>query len=112
MPRAQSIPHLTFDRVQDKPLADIWYHGSAFNAYRGTEWMSEPCSTCERKTIDFGGCRCQAMAVIGDASATDPVCIKSPHHKALQQKANEHAASADAPFVYRTAPGDATEPAE
>ena len=109
---AQSIPHLTFDRVQDKSLADIWYHGNAFNAYRGTDWMSDPCKTCERKTIDFGGCRCQAMAIIGDASATDPVCIKSPHHQALQEQAREHAAKTDAPFVYRVAPGTATEPAE
>lgn len=109
---AQSIPHLSFDRVQDKPLADIWYDSSAFNAYRGTDWMADPCKTCERKTIDFGGCRCQAMAVIGDASATDPVCIKSPHHQALQDQANEHAAKADAPFVYRVSSGTATEPAE
>jgi len=109
---AQSIPHLQFDRVQDKPLAEIWYNNSAFNAYRGTEWMSEPCQSCDRKTIDFGGCRCQAMAIVGDANATDPVCIKSPHHKDLQSQANQHAASIDAPFVYRTAPGKTREPAE
>ncbi|NVO56716.1 pyrroloquinoline quinone biosynthesis protein PqqE [Rhodobacteraceae bacterium B1Z28] len=109
---AQSIPHLRFDRVQDKSLAEIWHHNAAFNAYRGTGWMSEPCQSCERKTVDFGGCRCQAMAIIGDASATDPVCIKSPHHKQLQAQANQHAARVDAPFVYRTAPGTAREPAE
>ena len=79
---------------------------------RIAERMSDPCKTCERKTIDFGGCRCQAMAVIEDASATDPVCIKSPHHQALQKQANEYASMTDAPFVYRVAPGTATEPAE
>lgn len=109
---AQSIPHLSFDRVQDKPLSDIWYHSAAFNAYRGTDWMPEPCQSCDRKTIDFGGCRCQAMALVGDASATDPVCVKSPHHQALQDQANQHAASVDAPFVYRVAPGAVAETTE
>lgn len=102
---AQSIPHLTFDNVKSKALAEIWYEGSAFNAYRGTDWMQEPCRSCERKEIDFGGCRCQAMAVVGDAAATDPVCIKSPHHGALQAKADDHATRDDAPLVYRQAPG-------
>ena len=74
--------------------------------------MQEPCASCERKTIDFGGCRCQAMAIVGDPAATDPVCIKSPHHGALQVQADAHAAAIDAPFVYRVAPGKATEPAE
>ncbi|MGR3442288.1 MAG: pyrroloquinoline quinone biosynthesis protein PqqE [Thalassococcus profundi] len=102
---AESIPHLTFDNVRDTPLRDIWYEGSAFQAYRGTEWMSEPCKSCERKTVDFGGCRCQAMAIVGDASATDPVCIKSPHHGALVAQADAHAASVEARLVYRSAPG-------
>lgn len=109
---AQTIPHLTFERVQDKPLADIWYHSTAFNAYRGTDWMAEPCQSCERKTIDFGGCRCQAMAIIGDAGATDPVCTRSPHHKNLQAQANRHAAKVDAPYVYRTGPEVAHNAAE
>ncbi|WP_299964098.1 pyrroloquinoline quinone biosynthesis protein PqqE [uncultured Roseobacter sp.] len=101
---AESIPHLTFDRVQDRNLHDIWYKGDAFNAYRGTDWMAEPCRSCDRKTVDFGGCRCQAMAIVGDAAATDPVCIKSPHQGALQVQADTHAAQDDAPLVYRTAP--------
>lgn len=101
---AQSITHLTFDTVRDKALSDIWYHGSAFEAYRGTEWMAEPCMSCERKTVDFGGCRCQAMAITGDASATDPVCVKSPHHGALQNQAAAHAAQEDAALTYRVAP--------
>jgi pyrroloquinoline quinone biosynthesis protein E len=98
---AQTIKHLTFDRVQDRPLADIWYRGAAFDAYRGTDWMTEPCKSCERKTIDFGGCRCQAMAILGDPNATDPVCIKSPYHGALQVQADTHASQTDAQFVYR-----------
>ncbi|MCE8008564.1 pyrroloquinoline quinone biosynthesis protein PqqE [Aestuariivita sp.] len=108
---AETIPHLSFDRVADKPLGEIWYKGAAFNAYRGTGWMSEPCQSCARKTIDFGGCRCQAMAILGDPSATDPVCVKSPHHSALQAQAQTHAAQADAPLVYRKSPGGNTDPA-
>ena len=102
---AQSIPHLQFDNVRDLGLADIWRDSAAFSAYRGTDWMAEPCRSCERKTIDFGGCRCQAMAIVGDAAATDPVCIKSPHHAALQSQAQTHAAQDDAPMIYRDAPG-------
>ncbi len=110
---AQTIPHLTFETVRDRPLADIWYHDAAFNAYRGTEWMQEPCRSCERKTVDFGGCRCQAMALAGDAAAADPVCEKSPHHVDLQARAAVHAAAEDAPLIYRRAPGKSVpEPAE
>lgn len=101
---AQTIPHLSFENVRDRPLAEIWQHSSAFNAYRGTEWMAEPCRSCERRERDYGGCRCQAMALAGDAAATDPVCVKSPHHAALQARAAAFAAGADA-LTYRTAPG-------
>lgn len=110
---AQTLPHLSFESVQDRPLAEIWYDSAAFNAYRGTDWMQEPCSSCERKTVDFGGCRCQAMALAGDAAATDPVCIKSPHHGALQDRTAAHAAAEDAPLTWRVAPGRSVpEPAE
>lgn len=88
---AQEIKTLQFDSVRDRPLAEIWRDGAAFNAYRGTDWMQEPCRSCERKTIDFGGCRCQAMALIGDASATDPVCSKSPHHARIAALAEDFA---------------------
>lgn len=108
---AQTIPHLKFDRVQEKSLDDIWYNGSAFEAYRGTDWMQEPCKSCDRKLIDFGGCRCQAMAIVGDASATDPVCVKSPHHGALQSQADAHASQTDAELIYRVSPGQKPEQA-
>ncbi|ETX28672.1 pyrroloquinoline quinone biosynthesis protein PqqE [Roseivivax isoporae] len=109
---AESIPHLRFDTVAERPLADIWYRGAAFEAYRGTDWMQEPCRSCERKTVDFGGCRCQAMALVGDAAATDPVCVKSPHHGALQARAAGHASAEDAALTYREAPLRSVEPAE
>ena len=77
---AESIPGLEFWNVRDRSLAEIWQASPAFNAFRGTEWLPEPCATCERREIDFGGCRCQAFAITGNARATDPVCHLSPHH--------------------------------
>ncbi len=71
---AESIPGLEFWSVREHSLADIWDNSPAFNAFRGTEWMQEPCASCARRDIDFGGCRCQAFALTGDARATDPVC--------------------------------------
>jgi len=96
---AGSIPSLTFANVTDQSLAKIWYEDAAFNAFRGTDWMPELCQTCERRDIDFGGCRCQAMAVLGDASATDPVCRKSPGRVAVD--ALLEGPVSDEPFVYR-----------
>ena len=77
---AESIPGLEFWNVRDHSLADIWAHSPAFNAFRGTDFLPAPCASCERREIDFGGCRCQAFLLTGDARATDPVCHLSPHH--------------------------------
>ncbi|HWK66261.1 MAG TPA: pyrroloquinoline quinone biosynthesis protein PqqE [Rhizobiaceae bacterium] len=77
---AQTIPSLTFERFGERSLAEIWSDSAAFNAFRGTDWMLEPCRDCERREIDWGGCRCQAMAIAGNAAATDPACVKSPVH--------------------------------
>ncbi len=77
---AESIPGMSFARVTDMPLTEIWADSAAFNAYRGTDWLPEPCQSCDRREIDFGGCRCQAMALAGRADATDPICGKSPDH--------------------------------
>lgn len=98
---AETIPHLAFDNVTERPLRDIWYEGGAFQAYRGTDWMQEPCRSCERKTVDFGGCRCQAMAITGDPAATDPVCIKSPDRDALRDMAEDFSADRNAELTYR-----------
>ncbi|MET9258781.1 pyrroloquinoline quinone biosynthesis protein PqqE [Amycolatopsis sp. NPDC004079] len=78
-PAASAITTLALDNVRDTALADIWYRSESFNAYRGEEWMSEPCRTCDRRTTDFGGCRCQAFHLTGDAANTDPVCSRSPN---------------------------------
>jgi len=98
---AQSIPGLVFDSVREKSLADIWEHSPAMLAFRGDAWMSEPCRSCSRKAIDFGGCRCQAYLLAGDATAADPACGLSPHHGLVESA--RRAAEADAPrrYLYR-----------
>ncbi len=99
---AESIPGLEFWHVQDHPLAAIWRDSPAFGAYRGTDWMPEPCRSCERKEVDWGGCRCQALALVGDAAATDPACGKSPFHARIESLASAEAADAAPPdYVYR-----------
>lgn len=101
---AQTIPSLSFDNVRDRSLADIWNNGAAFNAYRGEDWMQEPCKSCDRRKLDFGGCRCQAMAIAGDAAATDPVCIKSPLHSKMVDLAETFSNAHTAELVYRKSP--------
>ncbi|PWB89844.1 pyrroloquinoline quinone biosynthesis protein PqqE [Methylocystis sp. MitZ-2018] len=98
---AQTLPGLTFDNVRERPLGDIWRNGAAFNAFRGTDWMKEPCRSCERREIDFGGCRCQAFAIAGDAAATDPACHLSPDHArfAAYAEVESHVSAPD--FIYR-----------
>jgi PqqA peptide cyclase len=95
---AESIPGLEFWSVKDHSLRDIWERNPAFNAFRGTDFLPEPCRSCERRHIDFGGCRCQAFALTGDASATDPVCHLSPHHHLVEEQA---AIRTDDEYVYR-----------
>jgi PqqA peptide cyclase len=75
---ARVIPGLSFDNVKDRALREIWEESEAFQKFRGEDWMQEPCKTCDRRTQDFGGCRCQALLLTADATATDPVCSLSP----------------------------------
>ena len=77
---ARMLPGLTFPSVREHDLRWIWYDSPGFNHFRGDEWMKEPCRTCPEKTKDFGGCRCQAYMLTGDAANADPVCDLSPHH--------------------------------
>jgi pyrroloquinoline quinone biosynthesis protein E len=96
-PAATSIRTLTFENVRDRSLSSIWNESPAFTAYRGTAWMAEPCRSCERRERDWGGCRCQAFLLTGDAAATDPACALSPDHAlivAAREPSNE-------PFVAR-----------
>ena len=75
---ARVIPGLTFENVKDRSLREIWETSEAFQKFRGEDWMQEPCRTCDRREQDFGGCRCQALLVAGNAAATDPVCSLAP----------------------------------
>ena len=98
---AASVPELTFSNVRQHSLSWIWFESEAFNRFRGTDWMNEPCRSCPRQEIDFGGCRCQAFLLTGEASATDPVCHLSPEHH-LITKAGESTPPHNSPlFRYR-----------
>ncbi|HEY6823558.1 MAG TPA: SPASM domain-containing protein, partial [Steroidobacteraceae bacterium] len=77
---ARMLPGLTFPNVRELPLRSIWYESEGFNHFRGDAWMKEPCRSCPEKHRDFGGCRCQAYLLTGDAANADPVCELSPHH--------------------------------
>jgi pyrroloquinoline quinone biosynthesis protein E len=98
---AETIPGLAFDNVRDKPLRDIWLNSDAFQAFRGTSWMREPCRSCEFREVDWGGCRCQAFAFAGDAALTDPACDKSPLHAKFAQVAQHEASQPPPQFVFR-----------
>jgi pyrroloquinoline quinone biosynthesis protein E len=95
---AESIPELTFWNVRTHSLADIWDNSPAFRAFRGHDWMQEPCRSCAKREEDFGGCRCQAFALTGDARATDPVCQLSPRHAMVAELAGIRD---DAAYDYR-----------
>jgi pyrroloquinoline quinone biosynthesis protein E len=86
---AETLPGFTFPSVRDHSLADIWNGSDAFLRFRGTGWMPEPCRSCDRKEIDWGGCRCQAFALLGDMNATDPACELSPQHHVMQEAVTE-----------------------
>ncbi len=90
---ARALP-LAFDSVRARPLRAIWYDSGALDAFRGEGWMPEPCKGCDRRKVDFGGCRCQAFALTGDARATDPACSLSPGHALVraERERAEHAA--------------------
>ncbi|MEV6649394.1 pyrroloquinoline quinone biosynthesis protein PqqE [Streptomyces sp. NPDC051219] len=101
-PAAASVPDLAPPNIRDRPLSWIWDHSRAFNRYRGTDWMADPCRSCSRREEDFGGCRCQAYALTGDAGRTDPACGLSPDHGLLRATAGGTADAAQPPpYVYR-----------
>jgi len=90
---ARMLPGLEFPNVRESSLAQIWFESSGFTHYRGDAWMKEPCRSCPEKVKDFGGCRCQAYLMTGDAANADPVCDLSPHHHLV----TEAVARADRP---------------
>jgi pyrroloquinoline quinone biosynthesis protein E len=100
---AQSIPGLVFESARDRPLGEIWNDSPAMQKFRGDAWMPEPCRSCARKEIDFGGCRCQAFALLGDAAATDPACSLSPRHDLVRAARGQAEGTAERRFLFRGA---------
>ena len=104
------IPGLQFENVKDRGLREIWESSAAFQKFRGENWMQAPCKTCDRRAQDFGGCRCQALLLAGDAAATDPVCSLAPtRHKidailATVNRAPAPNASPQPSWLYRPNP--------
>jgi pyrroloquinoline quinone biosynthesis protein E len=108
---AETIPGLEFWNVRDRALAEIWRDSPAFNAFRGVDWMREPCRTCDRRELDYGGCRCQALAIAGNAEATDPACYLSPDHGLVAAIAEADSAAAGEPDYRYRAPARALQKA-
>lgn len=94
---ARAIPGLEFLSVREKPLAWLWHESPLFRKYRGVDWLPEPCGSCPEKEKDFGGCRCQAFLLTGDAGNVDPACSRSPHH----HRVREAVAAAAQPLRFR-----------
>jgi len=102
---ARELPGLECPNVTEHSVEEIWNESKAFNFFRGTEWMKEPCSSCDEKEKDFGGCRCQAYILTGDMNNTDPVCSKSPDRHVIQEALDSARKSAlsdnEQPLVFR-----------
>jgi pyrroloquinoline quinone biosynthesis protein E len=98
---AETIPGLAFDNVRERRLGDIWLNSQAFQRFRGTAWMPEPCRSCELRQVDWGGCRCQALAFAGDAALTDPACAKSALHREFAETAEREAAGRAPELLFR-----------
>ena len=103
---AKMLPGLAFPNVRENSLRDIWFDSEGFDRYRGTGWMQEPCSSCDRKEEDLGGCRCQAYLLAQDPAAADPVCVKSPQHERVRAAVALAGSGVPAvrPLVFRGAP--------
>jgi pyrroloquinoline quinone biosynthesis protein E len=101
---ASTITSLSFPTVRERSLEWIWQQSPGFQAFRGDGWMKEPCRSCPRKTVDFGGCRCQAFALTGDAANPDPVCTLTPFRRIIDEALAEPAETIE--YQYRTLAGE------
>ena len=107
---AQTIKFFKFDNVKKKSLSWIWKNSEPFNKFRGTDWMPSICKSCDRREIDWGGCRCQALALTGDAGAVDPTCEFSPLHEKIFGSATEESGQEAPEFIYRLPSNKDVEP--
>ena len=99
---AHTLPGLKFENVRESSLAAIWSESPGFNAFRGEAWMPEPCRSCDKRGVDFGGCRCQAYHLTGDAAATDPTCTLAPTHTLIETARDEALSGDPPPLRYRS----------
>jgi pyrroloquinoline quinone biosynthesis protein E len=99
---AREIPGLKFENARHRSLDQIWFESETFQKFRGTDWLPEPCRSCPRKEIDFGGCRCQAFLLTGNAGVTDPVCCLSPLHGLIGDALAEAESAGKVEWIYRT----------
>jgi len=86
---AEVLPGFAFENVREKSLEWIWRESSSFQRFRGEDWMPEPCRSCDRRTEDFGGCRCQAFLLAGDSTVTDPACSLAPSHSIVESAVHD-----------------------
>ena len=98
---ASTLAGMTFESVKVRPLKDIWYRSEAFERFRGTGWMPEPCRSCAQREVDWGGCRCQAFALMGDLNAVDPACEFAEGHAELVASAESESGGEAPVFIYR-----------
>jgi pyrroloquinoline quinone biosynthesis protein E len=98
---AREIICMKFENARNTSLQKIWFESESFCIFRGTDWMPEPCRSCPQKLIDFGGCRCQAFLLTGNAALTDPVCSLSPHHTLIEQALKESERESQERWTYR-----------
>ncbi len=98
---AETIPGVDFPSVRREDLKSIWYGAPLFQMFRGIDWMPDRCRGCDRREIDWGGCRCQALAITGNVGETDPACEKSPWHDELLSIARRES-TASTEFLYRS----------
>jgi len=104
---ARDLPNLEFANIREQSLEWIWYDSPTFNAFRGTSWMKEPCISCDERFKDYGGCRCQAFKLSGDAHNADPTCSKSPHHEQVLkaiERVDQAETVSEKPLVFRNRP--------
>jgi pyrroloquinoline quinone biosynthesis protein E len=101
---AMVIPGLEFPNAGERDLRWIWEDSPVFNRFRDESWMPEPCRSCERRARDFGGCRCQAFLLTGDAASTDPVCTLAPTHGVVEEILRRVNGSPPPDWVYRIEP--------
>jgi pyrroloquinoline quinone biosynthesis protein E len=104
---ARMLPGLSFPNVKSASIEHVWFESQGFNHFRGNDWMKEPCRSCPEKTRDFGGCRCQAYLLTGDAANADPVCDLSPYHH-LVTEATARAEHAPTPAAHAPISGQQT----